>query len=543
MPRHYVDNAMNRSLGRVGMAHGTAVHSTSSYSSSSSSPSVYVDNSMNRSLGRVGLEHGTAVHSRSSYSPDTSSSRVYVDNSMNQRLGRVGLPIGSAVHSSSSQSSYATPSKYVDNELNRQLGRVGLEKGTAVHSKSEKTIRCAPRTYVDNAYNRKLGRVGQPLGLAVDSKSKTTVGSATSKTYVDNALNRRLGRVGKPLGSCVASKLKCDPKLFDFNANVYKYQNNDFAEIFETYPEYVCEEIENLNNLKQARRDVIAKKDMNIELKREQIIAFDDLDLGEKIGGGGFGDVHIALWKNQQVAVKKLRVQRVHQAKKKQFEDEVRGFTNLDHPYIVKFYGACIVPPNLAIVMELLLEGSLYDNLYYSEEEFNDATKNQFICDFFLALQYIHSKNMVHRDIKSKNIMLSDGRKHCKLADFGLALKDDTESNASTKQFGFAGTEKYCPKEVIQGKRLTIDELKSVDVYALALTSFELLTEEEPFSECRNIHEIRRAICYGDILKTVANKDCGISAAKKDLLKSALSQNRPTAADFLKKFNQIIAAE
>lgn len=197
-----------------------------------------------------------------------------------------------------------------------------------------------------------------------------------------------------------------------------------------------------MQRLKEARYDVTPKTDIKNELKPEQIITFEDLTLGEKIGGGGFGDVHKAFWKNQQVAVKKLHVQRIHQTRKKQFEDEIRGLIGLEHPNIVKFYGACIVTPNLALVMELLLDGSLYDNLHYSELQFDDKTKNQFICDTFDALKYIHGKNLVHRDIKSKNIMVCDNRSHCKLADFGLALKDDTESNASTKQFGFAGTGK-----------------------------------------------------------------------------------------------------
>lgn len=343
---------------------------------------------------------------------------------------------------------------------------------------------------------------------------------------------------------------------------LFQLQEKD---IFEKYDERICEEIEYLNNLKQARRDSPIKKEKSIELKPQQIIAFEDLDLGDKIGGGGFGDVHVAFYQNQQVAVKKLRVQRVHQAKKKQFEDEVLSIAALDHPNIVKFYGACIVAPNLAIVMEFMSDGSLYDNLYYSEEQFEDETKNQFICDCFSALKYIHSKNMVHRDIKSKNIMLCDQKSHCKLADFGLALKDDIESNSTTKQFGFAGTgkeychtlkpkwisfinhfdftEKYCPKEVLEGKRLTIDELKLVDVYSLALTTVELLTEEEPFSDCTNIHQIRQAIRDGEILQTLAKEKCAISAAKKDLLKSALSQNRPSAADFLTRFSRIITTE
>lgn len=294
--------------------------------------------------------------------------------------------------------------------------------------------------------------------------------------------------------------------------------------------------------LNQARNDHVPKTS-NFVLKSEQVILFDDLKLGDKIGGGGFGDVHVALWQGHQVAVKKLRVQRVSQTKKKQFEDEVRSISDLDHPHVVKFYGACIAPPNLAIVMEFLPDGSLYDNLYYYDDvQFDEKTKNQFIWDALSALVYIHSMNMVHRDIKSRNVMLCSGKTHCKLADFGLALKDDTETNASGANHCFAGTEKYCPKEVIEGQWLKVDQLKRVDVYSLALTIVELLTEIEPY-EGYNIHQIRKAIKDGE---TPSMEKYGISSAKEVLLKKALSQNaidRPTAGEFLIKFSNIIASE
>ena len=139
--------------------------------------------------------------------------------------------------------------------------------------------------------------------------------------------------------------------------------------------------------------------------------------------------------------------------------------------------------------------------------------------------------------------MLFDDKNRCKLADFGLALKDEAETNASTKDYGFAGTEKYCPKEVIEGERLTTEELKLVDVYSLALTTVELLTEREPFDDCKNIHQIRKAISAGEI---PTMKGIDISTDKELLLRTALSKyavERPSAAEFLNSFNKIIAAE
>jgi len=205
MPRHYVDNAMNRSLGRVGMPHGSMIVSRSSGSGgggySLSSTRTYVDNASNRSLGRVGMPHGSMPVSRSSGNgaegDSSSSTRTYVDNSYNRTLGRVGKEHGSMVvskgsntpmsrvHKSlSNDSGFCSPSVtpkgkvYKDNPLNRRLNRVGLPHGAAVHSLvnlSQKQPAVSPKTYVDNSYNRSVGRVGKPMGsMPISKRSKIT---------------------------------------------------------------------------------------------------------------------------------------------------------------------------------------------------------------------------------------------------------------------------------------------------------------------------------------------------------------------------------
>lgn len=272
-------------------------------------------------------------------------------------------------------------------------------------------------------------------------------------------------------------------------------------------------------------------------LSRDQVINFDDLKIGEKVGGGGFADVHVCMWQGSCVAVKKLRVQRVHPNKLKAFEDEVRAISHLSHPNIVKFYGACVKTPNLAIVMEFMPDGSLYDNLHIEQRQFTDNVKHQMIRDALSALVYLHAEKLVHRDIKSKNIMLYESFTRCKLTDFGLALRDEVESNSTCNDYAFAGTEKYCPKEVLAGDRLTIEQLTFVDVYSLALTALELLAEEEPYDNMR-IQQIRKAINEHELPQSIN----AIDGPKKVLLEQALSdkaEDRPTAKDFLSMFNEI----
>ena len=203
MPRHYVDNATNRSLGRVGMTHGSMPVSRSSGSGgggySSPSTRTYVDNSSNRSLGRVGMPHGSMVVSRNdsgSHGSSSNETKTYVDNSYNRRFGRVGMEHGSMVvskgsntpmsrgHQSLNNSGFCSPSVapkgkfYKDNPLNRRLDRVGLPHGAAVHSlvqRSQRKPAVSPKTYVDNAFNRSVGRVGKPLGsMPISKRSKTT---------------------------------------------------------------------------------------------------------------------------------------------------------------------------------------------------------------------------------------------------------------------------------------------------------------------------------------------------------------------------------
>lgn len=81
--------------------------------------------------------------------------------------------------------------------------------------------------------------------------------------------------------------------------------------------------------------------------------------------------------------------------------------SSLSHPCIIKFFGACIVSPNLAIVMEFMGAGSLYDVLHVEIRSLGFDQKSQMVVDMLSALKYMHERSMAHRDIKSMNVMVS----------------------------------------------------------------------------------------------------------------------------------------
>lgn len=206
----------------------------------------------------------------------------------------------------------------------------------------------------------------------------------------------------------------------------------------------------------------------------------------------GFADVHVAMWKNEfTVAVKKLRVQRVSQKRKLEFENEIKLLSTLKHRTIVTFYASCVETPNFAIVMEFTPSGSLHDFIFCETIQLSDKQKESIITDALTALDFIHTRKISHQDIKSRNILVNENLNNCKLTDFGLALYSYSESVSSVNNI--VGTIKYSPPEILNGDHLIADELLAADVYSMALTIVELISEEEPF-DGYNVHQIRKAV-------------------------------------------------
>jgi hypothetical protein len=90
-------------------------------------------------------------------------------------------------------------------------------------------------------------------------------------------------------------------------------------------------------------------------------IEYSQLDVGEQLGAGGYGEVHKAMWKGTEVAVKVIAAEKITKDMEKSFQDEVRVMTSLRHPNVVLFMAASTKPPKMCIVMEFMSLGSLFD--------------------------------------------------------------------------------------------------------------------------------------------------------------------------------------
>jgi hypothetical protein len=96
-------------------------------------------------------------------------------------------------------------------------------------------------------------------------------------------------------------------------------------------------------------------------VEQEWMIDFDELEMGDMLGRGGFGEVHKGRWKGTEVAVKTISAEHITREMKKSFSDETSIMSRLRHPNVVLFMAASTKPPLLCIVMEYMALGSLYD--------------------------------------------------------------------------------------------------------------------------------------------------------------------------------------
>lgn len=206
-------------------------------------------------------------------------------------------------------------------------------------------------------------------------------------------------------------------------------------------------------------------------------IPYSDIALDELIDSGAFGEVYTARWHGNRVAVKILRGAQITEKSRASFQREVYVMNCLRHPNIVLLLGACQTPPHLGIVMELLLGGSLHHMIHNDRKKLTLKEVQQVALDVACGLQYLHGINILHRDLKGKNVLLTNDQFPCqaKLCDFGLArMRQETATMT-----GNIGTVHWTAPEIMNNKRYRF----SADVYSLGMVLYEMASGKLPFAE------------------------------------------------------------
>lgn len=205
-------------------------------------------------------------------------------------------------------------------------------------------------------------------------------------------------------------------------------------------------------------------------------IRFEELKFLDKIGEGGFGVVYSGLWHGKMIAIKKFHAKEKYPLKSilNKYIREINTISNIRHPNVVLYIGASINKNDCYMIGEYISKGSLFDYLHITKETLNEDDQISIAFEIAVAVKYLHSRKILHCDLKSSNILLDEKLK-VKISDFGLSKVKSLFNENELK--GRIGTPHWMPPEVMCKKEYT----EASDVFSYGMILWEILSKEVPY--------------------------------------------------------------
>ncbi|ELP92416.1 serine/threonine protein kinase HT1, putative [Entamoeba invadens IP1] len=230
----------------------------------------------------------------------------------------------------------------------------------------------------------------------------------------------------------------------------------------------------------------------------------DELIEEKKLGEGSFGVVYKGFYRENVVAIKKMKSLQINNAKlMEEFSNEVSMLGKFRCDYIVHFYGAVFIPNKVCMVTEFAKFGSLNDLITHKNKEENNMNKRvKFMLDASKGILYLHENGILHRDIKPDNILIFsldlNEKVNAKLTDFGSSRNINMLMTNMTFTKGI-GTPKFMSPEVLKKEKYK----KSSDIYSFAITMYECFIwgESYPKTQFKYPWEVADFVSAGKRMK------------------------------------------
>lgn len=230
----------------------------------------------------------------------------------------------------------------------------------------------------------------------------------------------------------------------------------------------------------------------------------------DSIGHGSYSTVYKGFntETDQLVAVKIINKQKLSENLKIKIYEEISLLYDFRHPNIITLYDYTEDADNFYMVIEYCAGGDLSE--YIRKKHITESLAKNFMCQLISALQYLHSKNIAHRDLKPHNVLLRDGV--IKLTDFNFAKELFDNDLAKT----LCGSPLYMAPEILNRQ----DYTNKADLWSLGLILYEMVYGFNPYQDACNILDLTAKIEACPI--EYNNK---VSDNCNDLLKKLLQKN------------------
>ncbi|XP_041666472.1 kinase suppressor of Ras 1-like isoform X1 [Cheilinus undulatus] len=280
---------------------------------------------------------------------------------------------------------------------------------------------------------------------------------------------------------------------------------------------------------------------------QEWDIPYEQLQLGELIGKGRWGKVHKGRW-HGEVAIRLLEIDGNNQDHLKVFKKEVMNYRQTRHENVVLFMGACMAPPHLAIITSFCKGLTLFTVVRERGHMLDINKIRQIAQDIVKGMGYLHAKDIIHKDLKSKNVFYDTNK--VVITDFGLfgmsgVVQEGRRKNVLRIPRGWIS---YLAPEIVQkmSPEENEDQLpfsKAADVYAFGTIWYELQVGDWPITDLPVEAKIWLAGSGEGIKKVLADKNLGKEVT--EILSASWSSeadSRPTftqLADMLEKLPKL----
>jgi len=260
-----------------------------------------------------------------------------------------------------------------------------------------------------------------------------------------------------------------------------------------------------------------------------------ELQIGQQIAEGSFGVVYLGEYQGNPVAIKKLKTTFADDPEViEELKQESKIMSKANHLNIVRFFGL-FVGKDVGFVMEYVEKGSLYQMIKSGAfTQLPVAQRLPLALQTLYGLRHLHDLQIIHRDLKSLNILISSNNK-AKIADFGLSRTKMTSSLLQTS----VGTPAWMAPEVLQSESYSYP----ADVYSMGMIIWELVELRIPFGGQNPMQVMMQLLKTGKKEETIhANTDRAIADIMRACWQTDATK-RPTVLQLTNKLGEYLSEQ